>query len=568
MGKYLDDSPLNLKRRFDAVAGNRSNVEIMWEECSNFVVPFRGAFFRPDQDEGEVNWKARWIYDSTAVEAAQTLASSLNGSLTSPLTRWYDMKFRNDALNEDQDAKEWLEDCVSVMFDALTDSNFNLESDEAYLDLVGFGNTVVVEEIEGDYDNFGGLDFKTIPIKECYFEEDYKGRPKRFYRKVSLTAVQMVDKFTLEGVPQRIKEMAAKPEGATLKMDAIFCIYERQEIIDELKAGTKSIEKRMAPEARPYGYKWFMHDNAEQLGETGGYYEMPAYVVRWRKVSGSQWGHGPSHVAMGTILTLNELTDLILAAVEKAVDPPTVAEDQGIIGGLELDARGLTIVRNIEKIKTLESQARHDVGRIEQQDLRDAIRRMFYVDQLELKDSPAMTATEVQVRYELMQRLLGPTLGRLQHDFLDPLLQRTFNILYRAGKFKDPPESVLKADAQMDVEYTGPIARAQKSELVAAIERFIQSIAPMSEMYPELKYLLKAIDAGREQAELLGVPSKLLNSDAEIEEEMDKDTQRTAKAEALAQAQAGGEAMTALGQGMQAMKEAGGGNQATQPEAA
>ncbi len=556
MGKYLDDSTRNLKNRFDAVAGQRTNVEVMWEECSNYVVPFRGEFFRPGQDETEVDWRRRWIYDSTPVEAAQTLASSLNGSLTSPLTRWYDMKFRLDELNEDKDAKEWIEECVGVMFDALRDSNFNLECDEAYLDLVGFGNTVVVEEIDGTYEDFRGLDFKTVPIKECHFEEDYKGRVKRFYREVMLTPVQLVDRFGLDGVPTHIRERAQKPDGATLKEKAIFAIYERQEVIDAMKAGGgPDTSKPLAPEARPYGFKWFMHDTAEQLGETGGYYEMPAYVVRWRKVSGSQWGHGPSHVAMGTILTLNELTDMILAAVEKAVDPATVAEDRGIMGALDLGARGLTIVRDIEKIKTLESQARYDVGHLEQQDMRDAIRRIFFVDQLELKDSPAMTATEVQVRYELMQRLLGPTLGRLQHDFLDPLLQRTFNILYRAGKFPQVPESVMNADAQMDVEYTGPIARAQKSELVAAIERFIASIAPMAEMYPETRHLLKPLEAGREQAELLGVPAKLLNSDAEVQEALDAEAQRNATAEAIATATAGGQAMQAMGQGAAAMKE-------------
>lgn len=568
MGKYLDDSCINLRQRFDAIKGRRDNVEVMWEECSNYVSPYRGSFFRPDQDETEVQWKKRWIYDSTPVEAAQTLAASLNGSLTSSMTRWFDMKFRDDELNANQEAKEWLESCVGIMFDALRDSNFNLEADEAYLDLVSYGNTVVVEEIDGDYDDFKGLDFKAIPIKECFFEEDYKGRAKRFYRQVMLTPVQICDKFGLDKVPERIVEMANKPDGPVTRHRVIMAIYERQDVMDAVKAGDVNTSQRIPPENRPYGCKWFMHDSAEELGDESGYYEMPAYVVRWRKVSGSQWGHGPSHVAMGHILTLNELTDLILAAVEKAVDPPVAAEDQGIIGGLELKARGLTIMRNIEKIRVLESQARHDVGRIEQNDIREAIRRIFFVDQLELKESPAMTATEVQVRYELMQRLLGPTLGRIAHDWFDPQLQRTFNILYRAGKFPEVPESVANADAQMEVEYTGPIARAQKSELVAAIERFVGITLPLTEMYPELKHLIKALEAGREIAGLLGVPARLQNSDAEVEEKLDAEAQRNAVAEALATATAGGQAMEAMGRGRQAMEEVPGGQQGTKPQAA
>ena len=39
-------------------------------------------------------------------------------------------------------------------------------------------------------------------------------------------------------------------------------------------------------------------------------------------------------------------------------------------------------------------------------DVRASVRRIFFSDQLELNEGPQMTATEVQVRYELMQRLL------------------------------------------------------------------------------------------------------------------------------------------------------------------
>ena len=55
-----------------------------------------------------------------------------------------------------------------------------------------------------------------------------------------------------------------------------------------------------------------------------------------------------------------------------------------------------------------------------------------------------MTATEVQVRYELMQRLLGPTLGRFQSEFLNPLIERVFGIMFRANAFLPAPEIFLK----------------------------------------------------------------------------------------------------------------------------
>ena len=79
------------------------------------------------------------LYDSTAVHANSLLAASLHTALTSPSSPWFSLRFRDDVLNEADEAAEWLEDCTDRMFDALADSNFNTEVNELYLDLGAFG---------------------------------------------------------------------------------------------------------------------------------------------------------------------------------------------------------------------------------------------------------------------------------------------------------------------------------------------------------------------------------------------------------------------------------------------
>jgi len=46
-------------------------------------------------------------------------------------------------------------------------------------------------------------------------------------------------------------------------------------------------------------------------------------------------------------------------------------------------------------------------------EMQQQIRSRFYTDELQLKDSPQMTAMESQIRYELMQRILGAPLNHL-----------------------------------------------------------------------------------------------------------------------------------------------------------
>ncbi|MES0344011.1 MAG: portal protein, partial [Anaerolineales bacterium] len=431
--------PLEIRARYDSLVSQRKTVEDVWEVINQLVVPFRGDFFRDITSEHAVTWRDnREIFDSTAVDAANTLAASIHGALTSPAIRWFELGYRDTRLNEMQEPREWLERGAAKCFTALQDSNFNLEANETYLDLVTYGTSMIIEEVEEKNGVFQKLIFQSVPVEEMWFEQDWEGQAHRAYRRYMWTPVQIVTKFGPGGVPQDILTKASTPQGMDVKEKVVMCIYPRE---DKKNANVSSL---LAPLERPIGMKYILHKDAAMLGEEGGYYEMPAFIPRWRKTSKSMWGHGPAMIALPDILTINSLVELILKATEKVVDPPTKVTERGLLSDLDLEPAGLTVVRTMDSMEPYESGARFDVSQLQREELKRSIRSIFYVDQLELKESPAMTATEVQTRYELMQRLLGPTLGRLQSDYLDPLVQRTFNILYRAGQLGEPPAAVFE----------------------------------------------------------------------------------------------------------------------------
>lgn len=538
-------------KRYESLWSVRKTVEQVWDLIERYVVPGRGRFFREQQSEHSINWRHREIYDSTAVQACQTLAASIQGSLTSPSTMWFSLRFRSDFLNEDADAMAWLEACADTSYRALQESNFNIESSEAYIDLTSFGTAVITEE-EVNPNEWEGLDFSAIPIRQVYFEEDHRGQVKRLYRRIEWTATQILDKFGKDGVPEMIKQKAEAAADADGKIDVIFCVYERE---NKKKVNTG---KMLAPKNRPYGFKYILKEGATLLGEEGGYYEMPAFVVRWLKTSGSAWGHSPAIICLSDILTLQRMVELMLKAAEKAIDPPALVEERSIMGDLDLKASGYTVVRHIDGIKPYESGARFDVSELSKTSLQKSIRQAFLVDQLELKESPAMTATEVQVRYELMQRLLGPTMGRLQNDYLNPLIVRTFFILYRAGRLPEAPDIVKENASELDIEYIGPMARAQKQADVMGMERWIGSLAQLAEVKPEILDLADFDAWGRELAKSYGVPAKAMNSNEDIEEIRTQRAQQQAMAQEAAMMQEAGAGMKAVGEGAQAMEGGGG----------
>ncbi len=191
-------------------------------------------------------------------------------------------------------------------------------------------------------------------------------------------------------------------------------------------------------------------------------------------------------------------------------------------------------------------------------DLRNNINRMFLVDRLELKESPAMTATEVNARYDLMQRLLGPTFGRLQSDFLSPMLERTFKILMRAGQLPEMPEILQDVPStEMDIEYIGPMGRAQKADMLGAMSQWMRDMAELGELYPELRMLPDAQAYGREMAKAANVPATIVRSQDEVDEMVNQEKQAALQQQQLEQAGMQGQAMQAMGDGAQSLQDAG-----------
>ena len=523
---------------YHKLKSERSNVEGIWTYMERYVLPYKTEVYESTGENG-VNWRKRDIYDSTAAEACDALAASLQGSLVSPSARWFDLNYHLDLLNEDQDAKEWLEECADTIFMSLQSSNFNLEVAESMLDLAGYGTMALIEEWDDEEEE---LTFTSIPISDVFFEPGANSQVLRFYRKLEWTTLQLIDKFGEEALPEELRDS----ENPSEKHEVIWCVYE---IPENKKNNTSQMLKE---DKRPYGYKYIMVSGAHVLKE-GGYYELPSYVTRWRTTAGSQWGNGPGFKVLATIMDVNELSELVLEEAALAIEPPLMTTQRGIMSDLDRSRAGLTVVNSPADIGLLPTGGDAQLSLLSIADLRNQIRRAFYEDQLELKESPAMTATEVNVRYELMQRLLGPTMGRLKSELLDPLVTRTFRILYRAGKLPEPPEFVVENQGEFDIEYLGPLPRSQKLDTAQAVAGFIGQIASMAQTFPTVLDVIDVDAAIRGMGEFAGVPTKFMRTQAEVDQIRQQRAQAMQKQQQIQEAKAEGEAMRSVGEGAQAL---------------
>lgn len=546
-GILTEDSLIFLRKKFDAVDADSKIVRGIWDELEKYVVPYRGRMFQKDSGEGAVEWDKYDHYDDTAVISAQTLSASVHGAILPPI-QWFLMNFKDEDLKNDDDASDWLADSNKRTYHAIDNSNFALEADELILDLTGFGHGFMVDEPSGK-DN--DLMYSMVSLKEAFFEEAFDGSPYFFFRKLEWTATKLVSKFGYDDLPKKVQKSYDNASTASdAKFVVIFAIYPRS------ANATNDTTTMLNSAKRPWGHAYFLHTEKEQIGKTGGYYEMPVYSVRWRKVSGSQWGHGPGHVALGDIKQLNQHRLMRTRAVEKAIDPANMVTQRGLLSTLNLGPRGLTVVKSKDSLWVHESKANFAVSREELELLRDSIRQAFHVDQLELKESPAMTATEVQVRYELMNRLLGPTQGRIKVDWLNRIVENAFKNEMREGRLLPLPEILRNKSLEIGIEYLGALATAQKSQLANDMFTWAAQGVELSQAYPRVKYVVDEVELYRQIGRLKNVPEKVINGEDDVKRLEDEEAKIIAKQQKIAEAQAEGEAAKAQGEGQQALREA------------
>lgn len=541
-----EDDIKKLKKRFDSLDADSKVVRGVQNELERYVVPYRGRMFKKNVSEGSIEWDKYDHYDDTAVLAASILAASIHGAVL-PNLQWFHMRFKDDELQNVNDYSNWLDDSAKRTYRAIDASNFSLEADELIIDMTGFGHGFMVHESAGADEE--ELDFSMVPMKEALFQEGKNGMPEFFFRDLEWKPSKIVSKFGYDNCPEKVKKAY---DNATTDetIRIVFAVFPRQ---DKLDADTSL---PLIPTERPWGHIYFLHEGMDMLGEEGGYYEHPVYSVPWRTVSGSQWGHGPGHVCLGDIKQLNQHRLMRTRAVEKAIDPANVTTERGLMSNLDLGPRGLTVLRDIDALRPYEGRANFSISTEEISMYRQSILQAFLVDRLEMKESPAMTATEVQVRYELMNRLLGPTMGRIKVQWLNRVVENVFNIERRAGRLAQMPEGLAELNPDVVIEFVGALATSQKVQQANAITQYAGEMAQLSAAYPDLKYIINDDEMGREIARLRNVPEKIINGEDEIKQMKKADAELIAERQRIQEAEMRGRATEQVGKGEMAMKEA------------
>jgi len=475
--------------RYASLRTERQNWESHWQDVADYMLP-RKADITKNRSKGDKRHEL--IFDGTATHALELLAASLHGMLTNTVSPWFYLKYKNDELNQEDEAMEWLEDCTRVLNQAFNRSNFQQEIFELYHDLIAFGTAAlfIAEDDENE------IRFKNIHISEIYITENEKGNVDSLTRKFKMQAKNIYNAFPKAELPE---ELAKKFNNAP---------HDNINIIHSVYPSTEYGNNKYV--------SCYVHEDSGFLLSEKGFKEFPYAVPRYLKSSNETYGRSPAMNALPDVKMLNLMSKTSIKAAQKQIDPPLMVPDDGFMMPIRTVPGGLNYYRagTRERIEPLNIGANNPVGIQMEEQRRDAIRQNFFVDQLLSVQGPQMTATEVIQRNEEKMRILGPVLGRLQSELLQPLITRCFNILLRNNKFKEIPEFI--GEQNIEIEYVSPLAKAQKTGELQALMRGIEIMGALQNVAPVFDYL-DTDNIVNHIKDVLGIPAKILKSKGEVQ---------------------------------------------------
>ena len=267
----------------------------------------------------------------------------------------------------------------------------------------------------------------------------------------------------------------------------------------------------------PYTSCYFEYDSGHIISE-GGFKEFPYVVPRYLKASNEIYGRSPGMNALPDVKVLNKMVEIGMKAAAKQVDPPLLVSDDSMLAPIRMSPGSINYFRSGSRdtITPLNIGANNPLGLNMEEQRRQAISSTFHVDQLLITENRNMTATEVVQRNQEKMRILGPVLGRLQSELLQPMIIRIFNIMLRNNLFPDAPE--ILSNQEVDVEYVSPMALAQKGEELNSIVKGLELFGNISQLAPTALDYIDTAGLIKNLIKILGLPATMIKSDEEVQQ--------------------------------------------------
>ena len=518
--KILADT---IDRRFNELAIIREPWEELWQRVVELVLPQREftetwwARHASSHERGirEVRDKivGREIFDGSGVSALQLLADGFQGFIVMRNAPWFKLRLEDPIANAEPLVRGYLDEVELIMSRELARSNFYDAMGEFFLDAGSVGTATIFIEEDKDDDT---IVFSPRHPVEIYVAENHHHKVDVVYRKYSMTARQMTMKWSQEELSKDAWDAVhgddanKDPEKRFNVIHAVFPRNNENPGSSQRGAGNKGMKFASV----------YKEENEPDIISEGGFIDNPYAVWRWAKNSYETYGRSPASNAYVDLAAVNEMGRTMLQAAQLSVEPPlNVPSEQR--GRVRFVPRGNNYYEEDQTriISPIVTGINYPIGIDYHDRMRATVREHFKVDfflLLAQTEKRNLTATEVLELQSEKAAVLGATIGRLNSEALDPILERVYNILRRANKIPPLPNSVAPG-SRLSINYVGILEQSQERLFrTQGIMRMLEQITPILNINPGLWDTINDDELARELISASGAPAKTLRSREEV----------------------------------------------------
>ena len=515
--KKVGRTQLQRKRsRLGVLERNYAQWKRAHQEARDYVMPWAGQFTTSERNEANRQQRvAATLLDNTATLACRTLAAGLMSGATSPARPWFELTLVDRDGETSHEVRRWLDTVTNKILRTFAASNFYEVMHGIYEELAVFGTAACLvlphpEKVVWLYPLSAG---------QYFLAAGPDGKINTLYRRFDMTAAQLVKEFGIENCSDRIKRIMDNPSGDIDQLVTVVHAIEPREDFEPGSGLSTDMPWSSVYWEEGRGHNYSAGDVSEVLRESG-FEEFPAIVPRWATSGGDVWGHGPGLEALPDIKGLQHLVRRRAQAVDLKVLPPLALPtsmanqevDSGPGGRMYSDPTSPGGgIRTAYEVDLQPQQLDQPIAEHQHR-----IARTFFADLFLMMASADKQMTAEETRERAAEKLvqIGPAVQRQQNEAHDPIVLMTFRALEERGELPDLPEELI--GREIAIEYTGPLAQAQKAIVSSSVDRFIVAIGGVAAARPEIVDVVNWEKWAREYADMLGVSPSLLYSEEHV----------------------------------------------------
>jgi len=512
-----------------------------WRQLAQYIAPERLKENPDDKHNGYR--KDRSIIKNQAGRSLRTFVSGMMNGATPRSRPWFNLTVNNKDKALSATAKRYFSETEAVLNSHFQTSNLYRILPMAYKDVGIFSNAAFAMLPDPRY----GFYFYPFAIGTYAFSCDSQGNTNTFTRDFSLSVRQIVETYATmnpdgsinwSNIPNWIREHW---DGAKYQETAVLAqLIIPNPSYDPAKKSLDPADKKFQSytwvhaagnNLPPQSSSGFRNERVEVDGKeflkVSGFDYFPVITPRWEVMPEEDYGiDGPGEIALGDIMTLQEMEKWRLEAVAKMVKPPMVGHASLRRHQASILAGGLTYVDEQGAQAGFKPAFMIDpkLGDLiaDQQEYTQSIRSAFYEDLFLMlsgdKTVSHVTAREIDEKAAERMSTLAPVLGQWDQDLSSPLIRNAQIILEQAGRLPKRPQEL--EGEQLRPEYISILAQAAKVSMMNSLERFSGYIANVAQLHqdPSLIKIMDGEKAIRMYADYVAIDPTVIRDDREYQD--------------------------------------------------